>query len=550
MRLFIAVLTLVFLFSTASAQTNDTTEGGNITELEMDYKNQTAHWAGIVGWLNGSDIDTLYPISFQAVNQSDVYVNEPNGSFSDYEDYLLMVTRLPFRPDIEDISLPSASDFGEGGMFDGFTTFSSLNTSSLPDGPQKTFCDPTCVYATCDIADDSFSCPFIVLNYNIPMAVLKFDNGTHQEPLFVTAISTWTGYNSSLFDFEFMVPTHEDYYFYIYEVEVVPPKPKPPSGPPSGGPAGPPIHMIPITPPPPPPPPPVSFGILPEIIPIEIDYPQEGRGDFILSSNFFVDNLSCSVVGDFSEYTTVEISEILYANATIKGKIIVNMSPTELLDYDRGTEGVLRCEGVINEELVSSTMANVYIGINEPEFVVEDESIEIMVGEEKEGTIIFYNYGAGNSTAINISAGFGAYAPLITITEITESLENGEMGFVKFVISVPENFEEGVYRTRVTIYENGRPLGDGSLRLHITAPPIFICVIPDIIWTILILVLGLLISIYLFRRKLRENEEELTAREKESKWRLYRKPLAYAAITMIIFIIIWLLTLQLFAKCV
>ncbi len=555
MRFGLTAFTLILLISIVCAQSSsDTTEGGNITEADVKAANQTSHWAGIVGWLNGSFADTDFPVSFEPVNQSDIYTNEPNGSYADYHNYLLVVTRLPFKPDISDITFPTQSDFGEGGMFDSFTTFTALNTSALPDGPYNTFCPASCIYATCQVGGESIFCPFIVLNVNTPMAVLKFDNGTHEEPLFVGIIDSKVGFNGTYFDFEFIVPTYEDYYFYIYEITVppVPPvtPPRPPR-PPGGGPPGTPIYPGPITPPPPPPPPPISFDIITKNINITIDYPNEGKGRFMLTSNLDAENISGYVVSDYSQYTTVLIDEFLAANGTIAGTIIVSMSPEEILDYDRNTDGVLQCVGIINSEWVSTLPANVYLTINRPLFDVDDETIELAIGEEKEGTIAFYNIGPGNATAINISAEFtGAYSPLAEITDVTETLGNGQMGLASFTVRIPSDFEEGTYRIKLVIYENGRPLGEGYLILGVTMPPEIICIVPDLVWTLFILLLGVLLSFYVFRRKFKKNLEEMRPAEiKKAGWTIYKRPLAYALMTMVLFLIIWLLIVISLAEC-
>ena len=216
MRPSLAMLALVLLVSTVYTVGNDTTEGGNITSLEINLTRPTEHWAGIVGWLNGSFANPHLSISYQPVNYSDIYTNEPNGSYSALYNVSMIVTRLPFKPNLTDIISPVAADFAQGGMFDNFTTFLGLNVSALMDGPLNTFCNPACTFTTCYLYDVPFSCPYIVLRENTPMGVLKFSNGTSIEPLFVGLIDSKSGWNGTFFDFEYMVPVHEDYYFYIY----------------------------------------------------------------------------------------------------------------------------------------------------------------------------------------------------------------------------------------------------------------------------------------------------------------------------------------------
>ncbi|NYZ77383.1 hypothetical protein H0O02_03645 [Candidatus Micrarchaeota archaeon] len=221
LKWFLPVLTLLLFIGMVSAQSNSsTTEGGNISTANLNLTAPTEHWAGIVGWLNGTAItNLLFPASTQNVSNSTIYTNMPNGSYVSYWNYSMIVTRLPFKPNFSDMSTPVTADFDEGGMFENFTTFLGLNTSALIDGPLNTFCNPACTYTTCYIFNAPISCPYILLNNNTPMAVLKFSNGTNDEPLFVGVIDSLLGYNGSYFDFEYMVPTFEEYYFYIYAPE-------------------------------------------------------------------------------------------------------------------------------------------------------------------------------------------------------------------------------------------------------------------------------------------------------------------------------------------
>jgi hypothetical protein len=216
MRRSVAAVILILLISTVFAQANITSEGGNITTQNITLNVSTIFWAGIVGWLNGTFFDPAFPASTQPVNESDIYTNEPNGSYITYYNTSMIVTRLSTKPNFTDMSTPSAADFADGGMFENFTTFAGLNLSTLFDGPLNTFCNP-CVFTTCYIGNNPILCPFVVLEANTAMAVLKFSNGTHEEPLFVGLINNSLGYNGTFFDFEYMVPTFEDYYFYIYE---------------------------------------------------------------------------------------------------------------------------------------------------------------------------------------------------------------------------------------------------------------------------------------------------------------------------------------------
>jgi hypothetical protein len=327
-----------------------------------------------------------------------------------------------------------------------------------------------------------------------------------------------------------------------------------PPGPPGGGPPGTPFYPY----VPPPPPPLEYFSIIPENIYVIIDYPEKGVEDFQITSTVPLGNVNCFVRGDFENYTTVEVGKVIPANGTISGTITVDMSPTEILDYDKGTEGVMQCVGETEEpSLLSSTVANVYLIIHRPLFTVENTTIDVFLeGEEVEGIIAFNNTGDYNSTAINITGEFkGAYSRLVEIRDITRQLKYNERGYVEFTVRVPYDFEPGSYTIPLDLYENGRFMGGGYLYLNVIAgpPPPPVCIPPDLWWTILILIIGMIVSTYVFRRKARELEEKMPRIPKrktlEYYWKYYRRPIVYAAFTMLVFVIIWAIVVLMFAKC-
>jgi len=337
-----------------------------------------------------------------------------------------------------------------------------------------------------------------------------------------------------------------------------------PPAPPGGGPPGTPFYQYPYVPPPPPP---AYFTIMPENIYIIIDYPHEGAADFEVFSTVALENVSCFVRSDFAEYTTVDIAEVIPANGTIKGTVTVSMTPEEILDYDQGMEGVMQCVGQRDPTLISSTVANVYLIIHRPSvtvdnvtmdvFLVEEVERIIYIGEELEGIMGFNNTGQFNATAINITAEFkGAYSRLIEIKDVTNYLEHGKRGYVEFTVSVPSDFATGNYTIPLDIYENGRFMGRGYLYLNVLpGPPLpLVCIVPDLIWTLLILLLGLIASAYMFRRKAEELKERMPPkpadrRDFEYYWKYYRKPLAYAMLTMLVFVVIWAIIMLLLAQC-
>lgn len=207
------ILLLLFLTSISSAAGNITTEGGNVTNVSVNMSGRTLFWAGIVGWMDPLDpSNPLFPISLQATPNNTIYTNYPNGT---YRNISLILTRLDSRPPLENLSTPSAADFDVGGMFSNFTVFSGINFTSMLDGPPNTFANPLAMM-TCQIGTLSILCPYITLADNTSMAVLKYSNGTHEEPIFINLIELNLGYNGTYFDFEYMVPRAETYYFYVY----------------------------------------------------------------------------------------------------------------------------------------------------------------------------------------------------------------------------------------------------------------------------------------------------------------------------------------------
>lgn len=210
-----AQLILLLLIYFSFAQNNYTTEGGNVTEINLNATQNSTHWAGIVGHLNGSPVDLSSYVSKQNTPNSSVFYNQPNGSYASFFNTTMIVTRLPFKPDQSQIYSPSMSDFNETGFFSTFATFAGMSNYSLyAESPYNTFLP--FLNTTCYIYETAMPCYYIVLKNNTPMGILKFDNGTSQEPLFVNTIGSLLGYNGSYFDFEYLVPVLETYYFYIY----------------------------------------------------------------------------------------------------------------------------------------------------------------------------------------------------------------------------------------------------------------------------------------------------------------------------------------------
>ncbi len=193
-----------------------TTEGGNVTQVDLNVTEfPTSRWAGIVGWMNHSA--TPNPdLSLHDVNipSPGIYTAWPKGN---YYDLPLVVTRLTVKPNIGNLQTPLPSDFLEYGIFWNFTVFNGWNFSIL-DSPNATLCNP-CTYTSCEIQYLALPCVYINLSQDFQMKVLKFNNGTTVEPVFICNISNGTGYNGTVFEFEYLVPAKEVYSFYIYPQE-------------------------------------------------------------------------------------------------------------------------------------------------------------------------------------------------------------------------------------------------------------------------------------------------------------------------------------------
>jgi len=203
---------LLLVFISFSSAGNTYTEGGNVTLVNISSYPLTEYWAAIVGTMNtAAPSNPAYPISYEQVGGVNVYTNNPNGT---YYNISLIVTRLPSKPNLSDISSPVLADFATGGMFSNFTAFAGLDFTTFIDSPFLTFLPSLTM--NCTVGSSSYPCPYVTLLPGVKLGVLKYSNGTHDEPLFVTVIENQPGFNGTFFDFEYMVPRAEFYYFYVY----------------------------------------------------------------------------------------------------------------------------------------------------------------------------------------------------------------------------------------------------------------------------------------------------------------------------------------------
>ncbi|MEM4329753.1 MAG: hypothetical protein QXY64_01160 [Candidatus Bilamarchaeaceae archaeon] len=330
-----------------------------------------------------------------------------------------------------------------------------------------------------------------------------------------------------------------------------------PSKPGGGGGSGIPYYQ-PIVPPKPPF---MELTIIPKDIYIKINYDKDGKADFVLHSTIPLKDAYCYVRGDFENYTYVSLERSNFgANDSVKGSVVVSMPPTDILDYNRMKEGVLQCVGNATTTLLASTLANVYLIINKPELeLLDNVSISVYQGEELNYTLKIVNH--KNETEIkNLTFEIGKYQFLFIDKEISRAFSAGQEGWLRFIIKAPKDMEPGIYNIPITFYEHGRVVGQGMIKIEIMKkeiPPIpEVCKYPDLTWTMLILLIGFVLSVIVFRWKRKEettHKKPLEGDKIEERIRnwidLNKKPLLYAIFVMLFFIMLWLVIVISLWKC-
>lgn len=281
--------------------------------------------------------------------------------------------------------------------------------------------------------------------------ILNVGSGTHTLFLYANDSAGQTGFDSVVF-------------------QVGEPEPPLPSGP--GGPhIGIPPTEEPVEPPPYVPPAFEYFSINPEDIDIIVNYPLPGEANFTLYSTTALEDVECFITADFAKYARIELeSTSIPDNSTINGKIIVEMPPTEILDYDGDYEGLLQCVGKPEggPSLMLSTMANLYLTINEPWVEVEEEVLGLMVGEQDFFTLNLTNVGNGTAYAYALSIQpEGPQSGFFSVLSTPGPIHHGESKEALLFVSVPSDYESGTYYVPFRIYENDRFVGEGFLKLVI-----------------------------------------------------------------------------------
>jgi hypothetical protein len=338
-----------------------------------------------------------------------------------------------------------------------------------------------------------------------------------------------------------------------FSVETTPPPPPGPGPSPGGG--GPPYYQ-----PIPGPPPKMFFDVIPENINVVVDYPLQGKTEFAVFSNSNLTDVVCFLDADFAKYTTIEVPDKIHSNGPVTGTISVNMSSHEIMKYDGGMSGVMQCVGKVDRSLLASTQSNVYLHIHKPMIEIENRSLDVEVGSRGNISMLINNTGSGNATAVNISVRMGDYRYMAYPIEYPESLGAGDTAFLVLFAELYD-VEPGIYNIPVDIYENGFFMSRGFLNLDIEEPavPAFICRVPDLRWTALVLLIGLIVSIWMFRKKLIVELIRLARAIKVSsrlrktadkeRWKVFVRPAFYAVSVMIFFVLLWMFIVWLLARC-
>ncbi len=292
--------------------------------------------------------------------------------------------------------------------------------------------------------------------------ILRLQNGTHTLVLYANDTAGQNGSDSVKFKVGIVTPP---YY--------------------PGGPGGP--HVPQPTPEVPPVIPPAYdyFTISPEDIHITIDYPSSGESSFFLYSKYKMVDIQCTVKGDFAQYSTVDlVSNEVGEGGTIDGTVTVEIPPEILIDYKGSKEGLLQCIGrsTMNSSLFLSTSANVYLEINEPLITVENITVELYPGQTVNTTILLNNTGQGNASTYAFDAQFeGKESGLITITQLPGMIGHGQEGILPISIFVAPGFPTGEYTIPIVIYENGKLIGSGNIKIKVKEGlylPLGVCAFP------------------------------------------------------------------------
>lgn len=333
-------------------------------------------------------------------------------------------------------------------------------------------------------------------------------------------VSDRAGYNGSVFDFQLMLPTRNSTpvsYYLSVDILCNPPNGTTPETHPSTGGGG--THTpYPVVPTIPIPPTEPSVSLAPEDIRVILDYTSysQGSSGFTLRSTHALTDVVCFVRGDFENYTTVTLSsDSISENGSLSGTITVSMTPLEVLDYNRGTTGTLLCTARLSDTLISSTATGVLLIIHKPSLEMENRTVEVLPGSDRNFSTTIWMLNCPNCSVTNLTAIALSNDFLIDFMQIPPVYGNES---VKFWMRVhPEgNLGPYDYEVPVQLFEFGRLVGSGKVIVRILPvekPPVSMCEYPDLRWTLIILLAGLLAAVIIYRKQM-EKEEQNEAPEK------------------------------------
>lgn len=307
-----------------------------------------------------------------------------------------------------------------------------------------------------------------------------------------------------------------------------------------------------------------QFEIRLENLEVTVDYSMPGDTDFSLYSTGHLTGVECFITGEFEDYATVELSsDEIPAGGRVEGTIIIEMPPDVILDFPEVSEGLLQCVARTEDEsLLLSTTANVYLYVHKPAVAVENITVEMLRGELENLSINLTSIGPGETFVFNMTVAFGEpVRDQITVTGIPRIIYNGESGILSFWLDIPLEFEPGIYRIPITIYETGRPVGQGILTLFVKEE-IYIskCIFPDLRWTVIFLVAAVLTAIYAQRKEREKMQKAERMRPPQVQQARAGKPMAEGSLEKykpellalgyaLLFFIIWAFIIWLLARC-
>lgn len=193
------------------------TIAGVIQEVIIDSETVSERWTGVSGDVNNelefSDLG-LDPITTINVEENSGGVLEVDfDAVDDEEFYIAMIAGKTDEIDIDNFQGTSYTEVENGGLFpeSNFPMFyEDPGYNEISDGPIETFEENE---ETIELLDENYLAVESVLEDNIPMHVIKYDDGVFDRPVFLVNVEEY----SSCFDgrecqHQFLLPSVEDDY--------------------------------------------------------------------------------------------------------------------------------------------------------------------------------------------------------------------------------------------------------------------------------------------------------------------------------------------------